>query len=76
MFHFYMQHREEFLGHYHKRSNVATTFQLGHSLLGFSISRRRVNQLQFRRHFLTLFQPNNAYQRWQEIVLTREPAQR
>jgi len=28
MFHFYMQHREEFLGHYHKRSNVETTFHM------------------------------------------------
>jgi transposase len=28
MFHFYMQHREEFLSHYHKRSNVETTFHM------------------------------------------------
>jgi transposase len=28
MYHFYMQHREEFLGHYHKRSNVETTFHM------------------------------------------------
>jgi transposase len=28
MFHFYMQHREEFLMHYHKRSNVETTFHM------------------------------------------------
>ena len=28
MFHFYNLHREEFLGHYHKRSNVETTFSM------------------------------------------------
>jgi len=28
MFHFYNQHREEFLTHYHKRSNVETTFHM------------------------------------------------
>src|SRR5437870_6383349 len=28
MFHFYMQHREEFNTHYHKRSNVETTFHM------------------------------------------------
>ena len=28
MFHFYMQHREEFLTHYHKRSNVESTFSM------------------------------------------------
>jgi transposase len=34
MFHFYMQHREEFLGHYHKRSNVETTFHMIKSKFG------------------------------------------
>lgn len=28
MFHFYNNHREEFLTHYHKRSNVETTFHM------------------------------------------------
>jgi transposase len=28
MFQFYNQHREEFLTHYHKRSNVETTFHM------------------------------------------------
>src|SRR5207247_9168381 len=28
MFHFYKLHREEFLGNYHKRSNVETTFHM------------------------------------------------
>ena len=28
MYHFYMQHREEFNTHYHKRSNVETTFHM------------------------------------------------
>jgi transposase len=28
MFHFYNFHREEFLQHYHKRSNVETTFHM------------------------------------------------
>src|SRR6266581_662522 len=28
MFHFYNLHREEFLTHYHKRSNVETTFHM------------------------------------------------
>jgi transposase len=28
MFHFYNLHREEFLQHYHKRSNVETTFHM------------------------------------------------
>jgi hypothetical protein len=28
MFHFYNMHREEFLTHYHKRSNVETTFSM------------------------------------------------
>ena len=28
MFHFYNFHREEFLQHYHKRSNVETTFSM------------------------------------------------
>jgi transposase len=34
MFHFYMQHREEFLGHYHQRSNVETTFHMIKSKFG------------------------------------------
>jgi transposase len=34
MFHFYMQHREEFLGHYNKRSNVETTFHMIKSKFG------------------------------------------
>jgi transposase len=34
MFHFYMQHREEFLGHYHKRSNAETTFHMIKSKFG------------------------------------------
>jgi hypothetical protein len=28
MFHFYNLHRDEFLDHYHKRSNVETTFSM------------------------------------------------
>jgi DDE family transposase len=28
MFHFYNEHREEFLTHYHKRSNIETTFHM------------------------------------------------
>lgn len=34
MFHFYNLHREEFLSHYHKRSNVETTFHMIKSKFG------------------------------------------
>src|SRR5258708_7690937 len=34
MYHFYMQHREEFLSHYHQRSNVETTFHIIKSKFG------------------------------------------
>lgn len=34
MFHFYNLHREEFLTHYHKRSNVETTFHMIKSKFG------------------------------------------
>jgi transposase len=34
MFHFYMMHRPEFLEHYHKRSNVETTFHMIKSKFG------------------------------------------
>jgi len=34
MFNFYTLHREEFLTHYHKRSNVETTFHLIKSKFG------------------------------------------
>ena len=34
MFEFYTQHREEFLQHYHKRSNVETTFHMIKSKFG------------------------------------------
>jgi transposase len=34
MFHFYSYHRAEFLQHYHKRSNVKTTFHMIKSKLG------------------------------------------
>ena len=28
MYHYFMMNREEFMGHYHKRSNVETTFMM------------------------------------------------
>jgi transposase len=34
MFHFYSLHRAEFLQHYHKRSNVETTFHMIKSKFG------------------------------------------
>jgi transposase len=34
MFHYYSYKREEFLAHYHKRSNVETTFQMIKSKFG------------------------------------------
>jgi transposase len=34
MFNFYQQHREEFLAHYHKRSNIETTFHMIKSKFG------------------------------------------
>ena len=34
MFNFYTEHREEFLTHYHKRSNVETTFHMIKSKFG------------------------------------------
>ncbi len=34
MFNFYTQHREEFLAHYHKRSNIETTFHMIKSKFG------------------------------------------
>ena len=39
MYHYYSMHRQQFLGHYHKRSNVETTFSMikgkfGESLVG------------------------------------------
>jgi transposase len=34
MFNFYTQHREEFMGHYHKRSNIETTFHMIKSKFG------------------------------------------
>ena len=37
MFHFYMYRREEFLSHYHKRSNVETTFHMIKSKFGSAI---------------------------------------
>ncbi len=37
MFHFYMYNREEFLRHYHRRSNVETTFSMIKAKFGSSI---------------------------------------
>jgi transposase len=34
MFHFYNLHRDEFLTHYHKRSNIETTFHMIKSKFG------------------------------------------
>jgi transposase len=34
MFHFYSLHRAEFLQHYHKRSNIETTFHMIKSKFG------------------------------------------
>lgn len=34
MFKFYLEHREEFLAHYHKRSNIETTFFMIKSKFG------------------------------------------
>ena len=38
MFHFYHLHRDEFLQHYHKRSNVETTFHMIKSKFGAATS--------------------------------------
>jgi transposase len=46
MFHFYMYRREEFLGFYHRRSNVETTFHMIKSKFGASVrSKTGVAQL-------------------------------
>ena len=43
MFHFYSLHRAEFLQHYHKRSNVETTFHMIKSKFGQRLRRKSLN---------------------------------
>ncbi len=45
MYHYFMLNREEFMEHYHKRSNVETTFHMIKSKFGDSLrSRKKVSQ--------------------------------
>ena len=44
MYHFYALHRAEFLQHYHKRSNVETTFHMIKAKFGQRLRSRTLNQ--------------------------------
>jgi transposase len=49
MWHYFALHREEFLAHYHKRSNVETTFSMIKRVFGDSVRSKtpvaRVNEV-------------------------------